>query len=216
MNFDDICYKINNKGILFGISGEVQVGQFLAIMGPSGIPVFYQHILNPFVGCGKTTFLDILAKKNKSGIVTGKVLVNGAEVDNLPQYKNMIGYVDQEDIHIPSLTVRETLEFSAFVRLPESIDSSLKRARVETVIKQLGLSYVADSRVGDASKRGLSGGEKKRLSIAVELVTNPAVVFIDEPTSGLDSFSALQTIKTLARLAKESQKTVSIFIYLTI
>ena len=160
--------------------------------------------------------MDILAKKNKSGVVTGNVLVNGEDVHNLPQFKDMIGYVDQEDIHIPSLTVRETLEFSAFVRLPESIDSSLKRERVERVIKQLGLSYVADSRVGDASKRGLSGGEKKRLSIAVGLVTNPAVMFIDEPTSGLDSFSALQTIKTLAKLAKESQKTVSICIYLTI
>lgn len=161
------------------------------------------------IGSGKTTFLDILAKKNKSGTVGGQVLLNGSEVSSLSLFKKMTGYVDQEDIHIPSLTVRETLEFSASVRMPESIDPSIKKSRVDSVMKQLGLTHVAESRVGDASKRGLSGGEKKRLSIAVELVTNPAILFVDEPTSGLDSFSALQTIKTLASLASESKKTVS-------
>ena len=106
------------------------------------------------------------------------------------------------------LTVREVLEFSAFTRLPESVSSAGKLARVETVMKQLGLSHVANSRVGDSLKRGLSGGEKKRLSIATELVTNPSILFVDEPTSGLDSFNAYQVVQTLANLASEHKKTV--------
>lgn len=92
------------------------------------------------------------------------------------------GYVDQEDIHLECLSVRETVLFSACSRLPEAISLAEKNRRVDEVLKQLGLSHVADSRVGCASKRGISGGEKKRLSIAVELVTNPAILFVDEVT----------------------------------
>jgi ABC-type multidrug transport system ATPase subunit/ABC-type multidrug transport system permease subunit len=152
--------------------------------------------------------LDILAKKRKTGIVTGQIFVNGEEIHDRKTFRRLTGYVDQEDIHIPCLTVQETLEFSASVRLPESITAKEKSMRVEIVLSQLGLAHIANSRVGDAIHRGISGGEKKRLSIAVELVTNPSVIFIDEPTSGLDSFNALQVIQTLATLARDHQKTV--------
>jgi ABC-type multidrug transport system ATPase subunit len=135
-------------------------------------------------------------------------LINGEEVSNSKIYRKLTGYVDQEDIHIPVLTVQETLEFSAAIRLAESITAEEKSLRAQTVMQQLGLAHIANSRVGDALRRGISGGEKKRLSIAVELVTNPSVIFIDEPTSGLDSFNALQVIKTLATLAKDHHKTV--------
>ena len=156
----------------------------------------------------QTTFLDILAKKRKTGTISGRVLINGEQVDNTEIFKKLTGYVDQEDIHIPVLTVQETLEFSAAVRLPESISAAEKSNRVQKVLKQLGLFHIANSRVGDALHRGISGGEKKRLSIAVELVTNPSIIFIDEPTSGLDSFNALQVIQTLASLARDFHKTV--------
>lgn len=160
------------------------------------------------VGSGKTTFLDILARKNKGGTVTGKVLINNLECPDDYLFRRISGYVDQEDIHLANLTVREVLEFSAAVRLPESITDQQKKSRVKGVMSQLGLSHVADSRVGDSLRRGLSGGEKKRLSIAVELVTNPSIIFADEPTSGLDSYNALQVIQTLAKLATEEKKTV--------
>jgi ABC-type multidrug transport system ATPase subunit len=134
--------------------------------------------------------------------------LNDLECPNDYIFRRISGYVDQEDIHLPNLTVRETLEFSAAVRLPEAIGDEEKKNKVVSVMKQLGLLHIADSRVGDALRRGISGGEKKRLSIAVELVTDPAVLFIDEPTSGLDSYNALQVVQTLANLAKESKKTV--------
>lgn len=205
LTFDNITYNIGQRRILHGISGIVRPGEFLAIMGPSGILQFFT-IAN-FKGSGKTTFLDILAKKAKSGTIGGQILVDGSECPSIEQYQRITGYVDQEDIHYPELTVRETVEFSAFVRLPESISIESKKRRAQTVLEQLGLAHVADSRVGDASKRGLSGGEKKRLSIALELVTNPPVLFCDEPTSGLDSNSALQVIQTLSKLANEQHKT---------
>lgn len=147
--------------------------------------------------------------------MSGDVLINDSVCPNDFLFRRISGYVDQEDIHLPMLTVREVLEFSACTRLPESVSYAEKMARVETVMKQLGLSHVADSRVGDSLKRGLSGGEKKRLSIAAELVTNPSILFVDEPTSGLDSFNAYQVVQTLANLATEHKKTVR-FIYIII
>lgn len=159
--------------------------------------------------------MDILARKRKIGQVKGDILINeNPDLDN-QIYRQICGYVDQEDIHIPTLTVREVVSFSAAVRLPESVSLEEKKEIVDQVLKQLGLSHVADSRVGDASKRGLSGGEKKRLSVAVELVTDPAILFVDEPTSGLDSFSALQVIQTLSDLAKKSEKTVLLLLFHT-
>ncbi|KAJ3394693.1 hypothetical protein HDU84_006836 [Entophlyctis sp. JEL0112] len=115
---------------------------------------------------------------------------------------------------MPTLTVRETLMFSAQLRLPESVSRREKRARVEEVMATLGLTHVADVRVGGSggggrsARRGISGGEKRRVSIGVELVTSPAVIVLDEPTSGLDSFNALAVIRTLSDLAHKSQKTV--------
>lgn len=175
---------------------------WVLLVFPILISIFYD------IGSGKTTFLDILARKRKGGTVGGDVLINDCACPDDFLFRRISGYVDQEDIHLPMLTVREVLEFSAFTRLPESVSSAEKLARVETVMKQLGLSHVANSRVGDSLKRGLSGGEKKRLSIATELVTNPSILFVDEPTSGLDSFNAYQVVQTLANLASEHKKTV--------
>lgn len=98
--------------------------------------------------------------------------------------------------------------FSANLRLPESMPVAAKRERVEEVLAMLGLTHVADSRIGGPSQRGISGGEKRRVSIGVELVTSPAVLFLDEPTSGLDSYNAHSVVKTICNLAHESGKTI--------
>jgi ABC-type multidrug transport system ATPase subunit len=154
--------------------------------------------------------LDILAKKHKLGDVGGSIKINDTESIEPRIYAKLIGYVDQEDIHLADLTVREVLDFSAALRLPESMSKEQKRNRVDEILKQLGISHIADSKVGGLSRRGISGGEKRRLSIGVELVTNPSVLFLDEPTSGLDSNTALQVITVLSNLAKDTSKTVII------
>lgn len=123
-------------------------------------------------------------------------------------FKKMSGFVDQEDILLDSLTVRETLLFSAELRLPESVSSVEKGRIVEQTIRSLGLSHVANSRIGGNGIRGISGGEKRRVSIGVELVTSPSVLFLDEPTSGLDSYNAFMVVQTLASLASQGGKTI--------
>jgi ABC-type multidrug transport system ATPase subunit len=194
ISFDNISYKIKEKSIINGISGTVKPGEMLAVLGPSG--------------SGKSTFLDILAQKRKGGVVNGTVKVNGLEWIESAVFKKLTGYVDQDDYHISCLTVREILQFSADLRLPEATTDAQKKKRVDVVLEQLGLTHIQHSRVGNHTKRGISGGEKRRLSIGVELVTNPSILFLDEPTSGLDSYNALQVIQTLSKLAVESGKTV--------
>lgn len=193
LRFENISYSIGDKQIVSGVSGRIKAGEVLAIMGPSG--------------SGKTTFLDILASKRKTGTVSGFVQINGSVIDK-KTFHRISGYVDQEDIHLPSLTVREVLEFSAALRLPESMSSEQKAERVDTVLVELGLKHIEHSQIGNPVHRGISGGEKRRLSIGVELVTNPSILFLDEPTSGLDSFNAHQVIYTLSKLAKDLNKTV--------
>ncbi|KAJ3324474.1 hypothetical protein HDV06_006885 [Boothiomyces sp. JEL0866] len=193
LSYTKLSYVIGDKTILSEVSGVVYPGQLLAIMGPSG--------------AGKSTCLDMLAMKDKGGVALGSILVNDEVMDH-KTFTTISGFVDQEDVHLPNLTVREVLMFSASLRLPESMSHKQKVNRVEDIILQLGLSKVADSKVGDTLTRGISGGEKRRLSIGVELVTNPAILFLDEPTSGLDSYNALQVIQALSTLATAHKKTI--------
>ncbi len=193
LSFTNIGYAIGKKTILRDISGVVQPGKLLSVMGPSG--------------GGKSTLLDILAQKNKSGKRTGTVKVGGENLSPAA-LRSITGYVDQEDILLPSMTVRESIAFSAKLRLPESMTTAQKMKRVDEIISQLRLSHVANTRIGDSMKRGISGGEKRRVSIGIELVTNPCILFLDEPTSGLDSFSAAQVMETLESLAHDQGKTI--------
>ncbi|KAJ3192709.1 glutamine--fructose-6-phosphate transaminase (isomerizing) [Irineochytrium annulatum] len=191
--FGKISYAANGREILRGVSGTAEAGKVLAVMGPSG--------------AGKSTLLDILAMKSKRGKMTGTILVDGQELPRssiLP----LIGFVDQEDLLMPTLTVRETLMFSATLRLPESVTPAEKAQRVNEIMNTLGILHIADHRVGGFGKRGISGGEKRRVSIGIELVTSPAVLLLDEPTSGLDSFNALSVIRALTDLAHVHGKTV--------
>ncbi|UZP33910.1 hypothetical protein NXS19_001726 [Fusarium pseudograminearum] len=160
-------------------------------------------------GAGKTTFLDILARKNKRGQVYGNFYVNGEKVDD-SDYKNVVGFVDQEDTMLPTLTVHETILTSALLRLPRDMGRAAKEQRVLEVEKELGIHHIRDSLIGseEGKGRGISGGEKRRVGIACELVTSPSILFLDEPTSGLDAYNAYNVIECLVTLAKTYKRTV--------
>lgn len=140
------------------------------------------------VGAGKTTLIEILANKSKSGQTTGKVKFSPTSQD-APNHPR-IGFVPQQDILPPMLTVFEALLFAARVRLPESVSDTEKRTRVDGVLEKLGLESLRDVRIGWSGEggggkgRGISGGEMRRVSIGLELVARPDVLILDEPTSG--------------------------------
>ncbi|KAG9249075.1 hypothetical protein BJ878DRAFT_485421 [Calycina marina] len=193
--FQDVSYKLKGKSILSGVHGVAYPGEIMAIMGASG--------------AGKTTFLDILARKNKRGTVGGNFYVNGEKVDDT-EYKNVVGFVDQEDSMLSTLTVHETIMTSALLRLPRDMGRAAKEQRVHEVEKQLGISHIKDSLIGseEGNGRGISGGEKRRVGIACELVTSPSILFLDEPTSGLDAYNAYNVIECLVTLAKTYKRTI--------
>lgn len=193
--FENVSYDLNGKRILNHIQGMAHPGEVMAIMGASG--------------AGKTTFLDILARKNKRGTVTGDFYVNGEKVADA-EYKNVVGFVDQEDTMLPTLTVHETILNSALLRLPRDMGRTAKEQRVWEVEKQLGIYHIRDSLIGseEGKGRGISGGEKRRVGIACELVTSPSILFLDEPTSGLDAYNAYNVIECLVTLAKSYKRTV--------
>ncbi|KAG5980748.1 hypothetical protein E4U55_003701 [Claviceps digitariae] len=195
LQFEKVAYRLNGKLILSNIMGTCRPGEVTAIMGASG--------------AGKTTFLDILARKNKRGLVEGDFFVNGMKVND-SEYKKVIGFVDQEDTMLPTLTVHETILNSALLRLPRDMSRATKEHRVFEVEKELGIHHIRDSLIGseEGRGRGISGGEKRRVGIACELVTSPSILFLDEPTSGLDAFNAYNVVECLATLAKNYQRTV--------
>lgn len=152
-------------------------------------------------GAGKTTLVEILARKSKTGYVSGNLafpIVSATGGRANPR----IAFVPQQDVLPPTLTVREALSFAAALRLPEHVSRTEKASRVEYVLEQLGLVEVANSRIGDKGKRGLSGGEMRRLTIGLELIGDPDVLILDEPTSGLDSVSAARVAGVLKNVAR--------------
>ncbi|KAK2767639.1 hypothetical protein FQN54_003797 [Arachnomyces sp. PD_36] len=195
LQFENVSYNLNGKEILSDIQGTAQPGQLMAIMGASG--------------AGKTTFLDILARKNKRGVVNGNFYVNGEKVND-NDYRSVIGFVDQEDTMLPTLTVHETIMTSALLRLPRDMGRAVKEQRVLDVEKQLGIYHIKDQLIGseEGKGRGISGGEKRRVGIACELVTSPSILFLDEPTSGLDAYNAFNVVECLVTLAKTYNRTV--------
>ncbi|KAF2021978.1 hypothetical protein BU24DRAFT_362922 [Aaosphaeria arxii CBS 175.79] len=194
LQFDNVAYHLNGKQILSGISGAVHPGELLAIMGASG--------------AGKTTFLDLLARKNKIGMTSGDFYLNGEKVRD-DEFRSVIGFVDQDDTMLPTLTVHETILDSALLRLPKEMSRASKEQRVEDVEKQLGIYHIRHQTIGsEESGRGISGGEKRRVGIACELVTSPSILFLDEPTSGLDSFNAFNVVECLVNLVKNYNRTV--------
>ncbi|XP_039879871.1 broad substrate specificity ATP-binding cassette transporter ABCG2d isoform X1 [Simochromis diagramma] len=159
-------------------------------------------ILGP-TGSGKSSFLDILAARKDPAGLSGEVLIDGAPQP--PNFKCLSGYVVQEDVVMGTLTVRENLRFSAALRLHVSVPQVEKEARVNHLIKELGLTEVADFKVGTQMTRGISGGERKRTNIGMELIIDPAVLFLDEPTTGLDASTANSVLLLLKRMASHGR-----------
>lgn len=189
----DVCYDVPVKGgrrrLLDHVSGFVKPGTLTALMGTSG--------------AGKTTLLDVLANRTNVGVVTGSMLVNGNPVDSSFQRKS--GYCQQQDVHLPTSTVREALQFSAILRQPASLSKQEKLDYVEQVIAMLQMQDFAEAIVG-APGEGLNIEQRKLLTIGVELAAKPALLlYLDEPTSGLDSQSSWSIISLLRRLADSGQ-----------
>jgi ABC-type multidrug transport system ATPase subunit len=179
--------------------GQITSGECIAIMGGSG--------------AGKSTLLNTLAGRIAANtLLEGEITLNGTPRDEA-RWKLQCAYVEQDDILFTNLTVYETLLYSARLRLPSSMETQEKIGRVNTVISQLGLEGCRDTRIGNEIERGISGGERKRVSIGIELVTNPKILFLDEPTSGLDAFNAFNAMETLKKLAKSENKIVLVTIH---
>nr|XP_010937486.3 ABC transporter G family member 11 [Elaeis guineensis] len=184
--------KDSSRVILAGLTGYARPGEVLAIMGPSG--------------CGKSTLLDALAGRLDSGTKqSGHVLVNGW------RQRLAFGtsaYVTQDDILMTTLTVREAVYYSAQLQLPNSMTKSEKKERVEMTIREMGLQEAMDTRIGGQVFKGISGGQKRRVSICVEILTRPKLLFLDEPTSGLDSAASYHVMNRIIDLARHDGMTI--------
>uniref|UniRef100_A0A8C1J8B4 Broad substrate specificity ATP-binding cassette transporter ABCG2 n=1 Tax=Cyprinus carpio TaxID=7962 RepID=A0A8C1J8B4_CYPCA len=184
-----ICRRTTvHKEILVDLNGIMRPG-LNAILGPTG--------------SGKSSFLDVLAARKDPAGLSGEVLINGALQP--PNFKCLSGYVVQDDIVMGTLTVRENLCFSAALRLSSQISPREKEARVNHLISELALNKVADAKVGTQLIRGISGGERKRTSIGMELIIDPSVLFLDEPTTGLDASTAYSVLLLLKRMAGQGR-----------
>jgi ABC-type multidrug transport system ATPase subunit len=186
--------KAQWKPVIRGVSGILRPGELVAVIGPSG--------------SGKSSLLNILSGRIPANTnFSGQVLVNGKPLDS-HFMKHNLAYVLQDDFLLPNQTVRECLEFSAKLRLPEKMSDDEKGKRVDEVIADLGLRKVQNSKIGGGFVRGISGGERKRVSIGLEFVRDVSVILADEPTTGLDSTVALHVVDSLRMLAKKHNMTV--------
>ncbi|XP_069781699.1 broad substrate specificity ATP-binding cassette transporter ABCG2-like isoform X1 [Narcine bancroftii] len=199
VTFNNLCYQVNVKQglclrktivkeILRDINGIMRPGMN-AIMGPTG--------------SGKSSLLDILAARKDPTGLKGQVLIDGAPQPT--NFKCISGYVVQDDVVMGTLSVRENFQFSAALRLPSTINNKERNERIDQVIKELGLTKVAESKVGTQFIRGVSGGERKRVNIGMELIIDPSVLFLDEPTTGLDASTALAVLLLLQRMSRKGR-----------
>lgn len=180
------------------VTGRLRSDTMTAVMGGSG--------------SGKSSLLNALCGRAFYGKVTGSVKINGND-SKIEEHKAVIGFVPQEDIVYPDLTVRENLLYSGRLQLPAGTTDEEIAELADATMASLGLSRIVNSLVGDARRRGISGGEKKRVNIGLELMKKPNVLFLDEPTSGLDSRSAFVVMESLKRLVSTQGMTVACVIH---
>lgn len=166
--------------LLHGVSGIVNSGILMAIMGSSG--------------AGKTTLLATISRRVK-GKATGDVLLNGKPIDT-EQMIRISGFVPQTDLAIESLTIQEHMEFMACMKMDRRLRANFRRQRITILLRELGLAKCTSTKLS-----ALSGGERKRVTLAVELLTEPSILFCDEPTTGLDSYGAMTVVRTLREVA---------------
>ena len=160
----------------------------------------------------KTSFLNILAARTpvtKQCKLTGEIMING-KPRNPSMFKAISAYVQQDDVLFAHLTVKETLMLSAHFYLASTVSNKEKEDMVEAVIMELGLAKAKNTIIGSEKQRGVSGGERKRANIGVELISDPAVLFLDEPTSGLDSFQAQSVMAAMKTMAENGRLVMSV------
>jgi ABC-type multidrug transport system ATPase subunit len=200
LHWKDICYSVrvgagesaSQKHILRNIHGIAEPGRLIAIMGPTG--------------SGKTSLLNVLAARTvycKNAVLSGEIQVNGEKRDE-ENFREHSAYVQQDDVLYAHQTVQETLLMAARLRL-KGATVQQSESLVNTLIHQLGLVKARNTEVGSASVRGVSGGERKRTNLGIELIADPGVLFLDEPTSGLDSFQAEAVVRVLSKLAQDGR-----------
>jgi len=188
--------------VLKGVSGVAKNGEFLAILGGSG--------------SGKTSLLNILAGRainnRDNNHIQGEIKLNGHTIATgviEKMMKSIAGYVTQDDYLLHNLTVRETLRYAALLKLPRIMTRKQKLQQVENIIQELRLTQCAETIIGGHFVRGVSGGERRRVSIGIQLLTNPSILFLDEPTSGLDSTTAHNVVATLLTLSRKNRTIIS-------
>lgn len=184
-------YQSKDKVILEGMNGYAKSGECLAIIGGSG--------------AGKSSFMNLLCdrvKLDKESRMTGKVLINGAPM-NYQKFKHVIGFVMQADIFLEHLTVAEYFKFAIDLKAA-NLTASEKRARLENAVSIMKLEKAQNNFVGGIYRKGISGGEKKRLNIGFELLGDPSIIFLDEPTSGLDSYTSFIIMTVLRQIAVDN------------
>lgn len=196
MSFRDVRYRVPQPGarageieLLRGISGCFRPGRLCALMGASG--------------AGKTTLMDVLARRKNIGRTEGSIRLCGRETAEVPNpvFHRLVSYCEQQDLHAPFTTVEEAAFFSARLRLPKHLPDARVRAFVRHILTLLDLDRLRGSLVGMSGVSGLTAEQRKRLTIAVELAANPSLVFLDEPTSGLDARAARLVGQEVRRLA---------------
>ena len=192
-NLTFITKKGKGKRILTGVTGTIPRGSCWGVMGGSG--------------AGKSTFVNVLMGKLTAS--SGTIKINGWQKD-MSKYKKLIGYVPQDDIVFPELTVRENILHSARVRLPSSWRDKAIQDHVDSLIACLQLTHVQHSRVGDPRKPVISGGQRKRVNIGIELAAAPMAIFLDEPTSGLDATSAASIMRLIRAISRLGVTTIAI------
>ncbi|CAE7009589.1 hypothetical protein P3342_003048 [Pyrenophora teres f. teres] len=176
--------------ILSNVSGIVEAGEVMALMGPSG--------------SGKTTLLNVLAHRAAmpKATIQHHLNINGAPT-SLHSFRKLSSYVEQEDALIGSLTVNETMYFAAQLALPSTINRAARKERISSLLASFGLQNQANTLIGTPIRKGVSGGQKRRVSVASQLITSPKILFLDEPTSGLDSAASYEVMKFVRDVAKK-------------
>ncbi|KAL2243421.1 pleiotropic drug resistance protein 1 [Sesamum indicum] len=195
ISFNEIVYSIDmpqemkdrgfleNKLVLLkGVSGTFRPGVLTALMGVSG--------------AGKTTLMDVLAGRKTGGYIDGTITISGYPKKQ-ETFSRISGYCEQNDIHSPHVTVHESLLYSAWLRLAPEVDVETRKMFIEEVMELVELTPLRGALVGLPGVTGLSTEQRKRLTIAVELVANPSIIFMDEPTSGLDARAAAIVMRTV-------------------